>query len=482
MIPKSIVISSFLWKFLERFSVQVSSFIISIVLARLLMPEEYGIIALVLVFINLASVIVEGGFSTALIQKQEYNNKDFSTVFWISICVSIVLYIIIYISSPIISQFYKNPELVDVIRIISISVLFGAINSVQRAYISKMMLFDKLFKSSFISVVISGIIGIVLAYRGFGVWALVVQYVLSQFLNSVILWIIVKWRPLLIVSYSSFKSLYDYGWKILLTNLMVSVFVNIRSLLIGHYFSPNALAFFDKGKQFPSMLMENINSSIQTILLPVLSEQQNNRERLKIMLRRTIKTSALFIFPMMVGLIICSDSIIHILLTDKWMGAAKFLQIFSIAFMLMPIQIANMEAIKALGYSSITLKLESHKKILEIIVLIVSFMGGVEGIAWGVVVYNGLCLLINLYPCKKILNYGYFEQLRDILPILIISVLMGLCVFLVGNLFDTINAVALIIIQVLIGIFVYTYLCFQFRLETFMYLYSTAKQYVKNLK
>lgn len=482
MITRKSVISSFIWKFLERCSVQGTSFLVSIVLARILMPEEYGIIAIVLVFTNLANVIVEGGFSTALIQKQGTNNKDFSTVLLFSLLISTILYFILYFTAPIISKFYHISDLTKVLRIISFCLIFGAINSVQRAYVAKETLFNKLFLSSLYAVILSGITGILMAYKGYGVWALVWQYLLSQFLNTIILWKLINWHPSLIFDLTSFKSLYSFGWKIFMTNLMVSVFVNIRSLLIGHFFSPNSLAFFDKGKQFPSIIMENVNSSIQTILLPVLSEQQNDHNRVKEMLRRTIKTSTLFIFPLMIGLIVCSNSIIELLLTQKWIEVSTFVKIFSLAFLLMPMQIANMEAIKALGFSNVTLKLESLKKVLEVLILIVSFIGGVIGVAWGVVFYNASCLLINLYPCKRILNYGYKEQMKDIYPILIASLLMGFVTYLSGFLMANFSMLISLIIQIFIGFIFFIAICYIFKIEAFIYFFNLIKPLILKKK
>lgn len=476
--PKTIVIKSFIWKFLEKCCVQGVSFIISIVIARLVLPEEFGIVALVAVFTNIANVIVEGGMSTALIQKKNADNIDFSTVFYLSIFVSLILYVILYLTSPLIAYFYNMSSLVLIIRIIGISILFGGLNSVQRAYVSKYMLFNKLFKCSIISILISGFIGIIMAFKGFGVWALVTQSTLSQILNTITMWFFVRWRPLLSFSKERFLILFDFGWKILASNMLISLFVNIRSLLIGKYFLPSSLAYFDRGKHLPSLIMENINSSIQTILLPVLSEQQDNRSKVKSMLRRSIKTSSLFIFPLLIGFIVCAESLTILLLTEKWLPIVPFIRIFSIAYMLMPIQIANMEAIKAMGCSSMTLKLESYKKILEVLVLLLSFLGGVIGIAWGVVVYNIMCLFINLYPSKKLFDYGYIEQINDILNIFIIALIMGVSIYILNFIsFLSTSPILLLGTQIVMGCIIYSLLCYLFRLEGFMYIINMIKSH-----
>lgn len=476
-INRSGVIKSFIWKLLERTSVQGISFIVTIVLARLLTPNEYGLVALIMIFISFANVIIDGGLNTALIQKKDSNNIDFSTIFYFSLFVAFVLYTILFFVSPLIAGFYKQPELIPIIKVLGISLFFYAFNSIQVAYVSKNMLFKKLFYSSLISVLISGSIGIVMAYKGYGVWALVMQSILSQLLITITMWFTVKWRPQLIFSKKSFKILFDFGWKIFATNITISIFVNIRGLIIGKMYTPATLAFFDKGRQFPALVMNNINTSIQTILFPVFSNAQDDRVAVKSMMRRSIKTSTLFIFPMMIALIIAAKSIILLLLTEKWISVVPFIQIFSIAFLLKPIQTANVEAIKALGYSNITLKIEIIKKIIEVIILIVSILYGVYAIAWGVVLYNFISLFINLYPSAKLLNYKYKEQFSDILPAFVISLFMGLLIYALQLL--NMSVLMTLIIQFVIGVIVYFTTCYLFKIESFIYFINLAKSYKK---
>lgn len=474
---RSVILKSFIWKLLEKTSVQGVSFIVTIILARLITPEEYGLVALIMIFISLANVIIDGGLNTALIQKNESDNVDFSTIFFFSILISIFLYILLFFLSPIIAGFYSQPQLIPIIRILGINLIFFSFNSIQRAYVSKNMLFKKLFYSGFIAVLISGFIGIVLAYKGYGVWALVIQSILSQLFITIVMWFTVKWRPQFVFSYQRFKTLFDYGWKIFGTNLIIALFVNIRSLIIGKMFTPCTLAFFDKGKQFPSIIMDNINTSIQTILFPVFSNEQDDRIRVKSIMRRSIKTSTLFIFPLMIGLMVTAKPLILILLTEKWISIVPFIQIFSIAYLLKPIQTANVEAIKSLGYSNITFKLELIKKVVELIILVISVFLGVYAIAWGVVVYNFISLFINLYPNIKLLNYGFKEQFGDILPMFFISLLMGLIIYFIQYLH--ISNLLILIIQFVLGVFVYSLLCYLFKLDSFLYLLNLIKSYVK---
>ena len=468
---KHTVIHSLFWKFFERTSVQVISFVVTIVLARLLNPKEYGAIALVLVFVNLANVIVDGGLNTALIQKKNSDQTDFSTIFYASLTIATLLYIIIYFSAPYIAAFYRNPSLEPVVKVLGISLFFYAVNSIQKAFLSKHFLFKKLFYSSLGAVVISGGIGIYMAWRGYGVWALVAQSILIQICTTIIMGITVKWYPSLRFSWLRFKRLFDFGWKIFLSNLLINATINIRSLIIGKVYNASSLALFDRGKQFPALIIDNINASIQAVLFPVLSTLQDNRESVRSMVRKSIKTSSFLIFPLVVLLGVLAHPLIITLLTDKWVGAVPYIRIFCVAYLFMPMQIANLEAIKALGYSGTTLKLEVYKKLIEIIILAITIPISVQLIAWGIVVYNFITLLINLRPNAKILGYGLRDQIKDIIPVLIISVIMGTVMFLFTLL--PIKTIYTLVGGVAVGIVTYWVFAILFKNETYIFLRQT---------
>lgn len=461
------IVRSFLWKLFERLSVQLIQFIITVVLARLLLPSEYGIVALIAIFITLCDVIIDGGLNTALIQKKNADNLDFSTIFYFSLCIAVLLYGIMYVSSPAIAQFYKQPELVPVIRVLSLSLPFYAFNSIQRAFVSKNMLFQRLFYSSLGAVVLSGAIGVYMAYHGYGVWALVAQNVSSQFFTTLIMWFTIRWRPVWQFSVIRFRGLFSYGWKIFGANFITSLFLNIRKLVIGKFFTPASLAYYEKGDQLPALVMNNIFSSVQAILLPTFSESQDDRLRVKSMMRRSTKLSCFFIYPLMVGMIIAAKPLVVFLFTEKWIDAVPFIQILCIANFFRPITISNWEAIKALGYSGITLKLEIVKKIIDITILLVSAFIGVYAIAWGCVLFNLICVFINLAPNKKLLNYGIGEQIKDALPTLIIALIMGLAVYWIQFL-DLSNTVILIL-QFVLGAAIYIGVSILFKDESMMY-------------
>ena len=461
------LLNATIWKLLERFSAQIVSFVVSIVLARILLPEDYGVIAILMVFINLANVIVDGGFNTALIQKKDADNVDFSTIFLFSLLFSVFLYLIIFLSAPLISYFYDNPILTPVLRVLGVIIFFNSIGSIQRAYVAKHMVFQQLFYSSLGSVLLSGLVGIWMAIKGYGVWALVAQQIVAQFATVAIMWITLKWKPVLVFSINRFKSLFDYGWKIFMTNFIVAVYEDIRSLIIGKLYQPASLAFFDRGKQLPSLLMTNINASIQAILLPAFAADQDNRERVKQMMRRSMKLNSFFVLPLLVGLFVTAKPLVIVLLTEKWLDAVPFIQIFCAAFMLMPIQSSNMVAIKSLGYSDVTLKLEIIKKVLEACIMIITFFISVYAVAWGIFIYNFICVFINLSPNKRLLNYGIGEQIIDVAPVYGISILMGCCVYCIGLL--PLPNIGLLLIQVISGAALYVLLCKFFRVDSLDY-------------
>lgn len=467
MIKKESIARSFLWKLLERFSSQAMSFIVTILLSRILMPEEYGIIAILLVFVNIANVIIDGGLNTALIQKKGADNIDFSTILYFSLGLSVIIYLGLYLLAPSIARFYDNELLAPVLRVLSINIFFNSFNAVQRAYVSKHMLFGRLFYCSFVATLVSGIVGIAMAYGDYGVWALVGQQVVNQVTLTGIMWFTIKWRPILAFSFTRFKGLFDYGWKIFLTNLIIAIYEDIRSLVIGKVYRKATLAYFDRGKQFPTLIMSNISISLQTILLPAFADIQDNRERVRLMMKRSIEITNFFILPVLMGLLVAAKPFVLLLLTEKWIEAVPFIQIFCIAYMMMPIQSSNMSAIKALGYSDITLKLEIIKKVIEAIILVVSFMMNVYAVAWGIVLYNFICIIINLYPCKRLLNYGIIEQLKDITSPVLTSVAMGLSIFWLTWL--DIHPAWTLLLQAVLGITVYVSLHAMFKTSCYVY-------------
>lgn len=473
-ITKGLVIKSFLWKLFERVGSQAISFVITIVLARLLLPEQYGVIALITVFLNVCNVVVDGGFTTALIQKKEADELDFSTVWHFSWGMAVALYLVLWMAAPWIEGFYAMEGLTGVIRVLSINLLFYALNAVQRAYIAKRMLFAKLFQSSFLASIAAGLVGIVMAYLGYGIWALVAQSIGCQLLSCLVLWRTLGWRPAWVFSLERFRGLFGYGWKIFMANIVVVGFVEVRKLVIGKMYSSTDLACYERGDQLANIVMRNVFSSLQTVLLPVFSESQDDKIRIKLMMRRSTKLSCFVIYPLTAGLAAAAEPLVRLLLTDKWIEVVPFLQILCVANFFTPITISNWEAIKALGHSGITLRLEILKKVLDVCILLVSCVHGVYAIAWGLVLYNFLCLFINLYPNKRLLNYGIGEQIMDALPTALIAIAMGLAVWWIGQA-DWAVEVRLCA-QIVVGAGLYVGLCALFKEESFTYALGMIKQ------
>lgn len=475
---KKKVIQNLIWKLMERGGVQGIQFIVQIVLARILSPEDYGIISLLLIFIALANVFIQSGFNTALIQKKNVKEEDFSSVLYISLAVSFILYIILFFVSPFIADFYKNTELKHVLRVLSIMLLFGAFNSIQNAIIARTMQFKKLFIGSVFSILISGIVGITLAYSGFGVWALVAQQVVNQVSITLILGFTLKWRPKLTFSINRVWDLFSYGWKLLVSYLIDTLYMNLRGLIVGKFYTPQMLAFYDRGERFPDLIVNNINGSIQSVMLPALSVEQDNKKRVKELVRRSIVTSSFLIFPLMIGLAVVGEPLIEILLTDKWLPCVPFMQISCLSYALWPIHTSNLQAINAIGRSDIYLKLEIIKKIVGITILIISMLYGIYAIALGGLLSNIIFSFINAYPNFKLLNYGYIEQIKDIIPSLLLSIIMGGVAYSI--LYLNMPSYLTLIIQVLFGAIVYIGLAKLFKIECYEYLLSTIKALIKN--
>ena len=473
------VLSSFIWKFLERSGTHVIQFILQIILARILSPNDYGVVSIVTIFITLANVFIQSGFNTALIQKKDVDTLDYSSAFYLSFFVATVLYITIFITSPIIAKFYDNSLLIPILRVLSITLFFGVFNSIQHAIISKKMQFKKYFISSLISIIGSGILGICLAYSGFGVWALVFQQLSNIIINVVVQFIIVKWHPKLLFSFKRVKVLFSYGWKLLCSSLIDNLYTHVYDLVIGKKYTVSDLAFYNRGKQFPYFIVSNVNSSISSVLLPVMSNNQDDYCTVKKMTRRAIIVSSYIMIPMMFGLVVVAKPMVSFILTDKWLPCVPFLQMLCFSYVLWPVHTANLQAINAIGRSDIFLKLEIIKKIIGIIILIITIPLGLHIMAVGQIFSSVISSFINAYPNKKLLNYGYKEQIKDILPATILSFGMMILISLISLL--KLNNVVTIFVQVISGIIIYIFLSHLFKLEGYVYLLNIMKKFRKKV-
>ncbi|WP_329803762.1 lipopolysaccharide biosynthesis protein [Holdemanella biformis] len=478
---KNTTIKNFIWRFAERCGAQLVTFIVSIVLARLLAPEDYGTIALVTVFTTILQVFVDSGLGTALIQKKDADDLDFSSVFYFNFFVCIVLYIGMFLAAPIIAGFYGDNSLIPIIRVISLTIVISGVKGIQQSYVSRNMLFKRFFFATLGGTIFSAFLGIGLAYAGFGVWAIVAQQLSNTAIDTLILWITVKWRPKRMFSWNRLKGLLSFGWKLLVSSLLDTVYNNLRNLIIGKFYSSADLAYYNQGDKFPKIIVTNINSSIDSVLLPTLANEQEHIDRVKSMTRRAIKTSTFIMAPLMMGLAFCATSIVKIVLTDKWLPCVPYLQIFCVTYMFWPIHTANLNAINAMGRSDYFLKLEIAKKAIGLILLLSTMRFGVMIMAYSLLISSITSQIINSWPNKKLLGYGYFEQLRDILPSVLIALFMGGCVNLVNVL--GFSDFLMILVQVPLGAFIYVGLSALFHLEAYAYLKSVFLSIVgKNFK
>lgn len=479
MADKRVIISSLFWKFFERAGTQLIQFGVTIALARILAPDDFGLVALIAIFISIASVFVQSGLNTALIQKKDADDLDFSSVFWASLGIAVATYTILFFGAPFIADFYGHASLTVVIRVLAITLFIDVFSSIQNAYVARNMLFKKLFFRSVGAIIPSGAIGLTLAFCGFGIWALVAHQFCNAFLAVAIMWFTIPWRPSFKFSFTRFKSLFTYGWKLLVSSLIDVVYTNLRGLIIGKFFSPADLAYYNRGDTFPFLIVNNINTSIGSVLLPSFAAAQNDIVQLKKMMRRSIITSTFIITPMMAGLAAMAPQVVLLILGEKWLPCVPFVQIYCFMYLFYPIHTTNLSAIKAVGRSDVFLKLEIIKKICGLSLLIGSYFyfKSPIGIAYGALVSTILCSFINANPNRKLLGYGYLEQIKDIFPTFILTVPMGIAVYAIGT--SDIPLLPQSFLQVITGILVYFSIAKLFRMERFDYLVKTVKEYRK---
>ena len=471
------VIGNFLWRLLERFGAQGVTLIVSIVLARLLNPTVYGTIALVTVFTQILHVFIDSGLGTALIQKKDADDLDFSSVFFFNLAMCLFLYALLFFGAPLIARFYELPELTGVIRVLGLTLVISGVKNIQQAYVSRHMLFKKFFFSTLGGTIGAAAVGITLAILGYGVWALVWQYIFNAAIDTLVLWFTVKWRPKFMFSWKRLKTLLGFGSKLLGVSLLSTLYNNIRSLIIGKLYTTENLAFYNKGKQFPSLFDSNINSSIDSILLPTMSKEQDDIASVKRITRRSIKTSTFIMAPLLIGLAVCGKSLIGLVLTEKWLPCVPFMAIFCITYIFTPMFTANYNAYKALGRSDVYLKVSLITKPIGLAILLATMPFGVMAIAYGMLVSNFLSQLVCTFPNRKLLKYGYLEQIKDLLPQLLMAAFMGAAVYAVN--FLHLQDWLTLLIQIPLGVFVYILGSHIFKLESYQYVLSALKRFLQ---
>ncbi len=476
-VNRKTIISNMLWRLAERCGAQGVSFIVSLILARLLLPEAYGVISLITVFTSILNLFIDSGFKNALIQKKDADQLDYSTVFYFNIVMGVLLYGIMFAAAPLIADFYDRPYMVPYIRAMALTLILGGINGVQQAVVARRMQFKRFFYATLTGTVISAVVGISMAYMGTGVWALITQRLVNQAIDTVFLWYTVRWRPSLRFSMKRLKPMFGYGSKLLLSSFVNTLMGNMTGLIVGKIYTAELLAYYDKGKNIPNLVVQNLQAAVQSVLFPVIAGNQNQKEEVKKILRKSIMTSTYCIFPCMTGIAVCAEPLVRLLYTEKWIAMVPCLQLWCFCFAFYLWHTANLQVIQALGRSDIFLKIEIIKQFLSLGGILLSAPFGVLAMLTATCIVAVISLYINARPNVRLAGYGFWEQIKDVSPIICLNLLMGIAVYLVGCI--AMPDMIKLIVQILTGAAIYIGGSFVIKLEIFNYLFETVKELVR---
>ncbi|WP_165253195.1 lipopolysaccharide biosynthesis protein [Adlercreutzia sp. ZJ304] len=473
---KSKTISSLAWKLLERSGSSVVGLVVQIVLARLLAPEAFGALAIMLVFVNIGNVIVQSGLNTALVQFPGVNDDDCSTVFWLSLCISVVLYVLVFLAAPVIASFYSMDELIWPLRAMALVLIINAYNAVQIAIVQRNLELRKVFNATIVSVLISGTIGIGLAFWGTGLWALVAQQLIYQLVNCCVLALQVSWRPRLVFSASRAKRFFSFGWKLLASGLLDVGYQSLSDLVIGKQFSATQLGYVSQGKRYPQALGSMLDGAIQPVMLSAVSRVQDDLSYVKRLVRRALKTSCYLIMPCMTLFALVAEPLVRLLLGEQWLPCVYFLQVYCFTQALLPIHTSNLQALNAMGRSDLFLKLELIKKSYGLVFLLVTaFVFKDIYLMIGSYLLSGIIsTFVNAYPNKRVIGYPYIEQVRDITPGIVLSLISAAIAWSVSLLMlpDGIT----ILLQTIVMAAAYLGFSKLFHVEALEYLLATGKE------
>lgn len=472
---KNKTVKGTVWSTLERFSVQGISFVVMIVMARILTPEDYGIVAMLSIFIAISQSIIDSGFSQALIRKQDRSEIDNSTVFYFNIGVGIILYLILFFSAPLIARFYEEPLLVPITRVIGLNLIFNSFCVVQRALFTINLDFKTQAKASLLGVIISGILGIWMAEKDFGVWAIVWQQLSNLSIVTIFFWVFSKWRPIWAYSWDSFKNLFGFGSKLLASGLLSTLYNNLYLIVIGKVFKASDLGYYTRANQFTDFASSNITGVFQRVTYPVLCTIQNDDVRLAEVYRKLLKTSAFIIFPLMMGMAAVAKPMVITFLTEKWLFSAVLIPIICFSQMWYPVHAINLNLLQVKGRSDLFLRLEIIKKMVGIGILCVTLPFGLIAMCWGSVVTSVICLAINTHYTGQLINLGFMIQMRDLFPIFLLSFTTGITVFLTVSIISLTPWLTLIV-GILEGILIYVILAKVLRFKEFSELISIIRR------
>lgn len=477
---KSKTVKGVFWSSIERFSVQGVQFIIQIIIARILLPSDYGLIGMLAIFMAVSQSLIDSGFSNALIRKQNCTNTDYSTVFYFNIVVGIVLYGILYFSAPLIANFYKTPELVLITRVVGITLFINPLTVVQRAILTKRVDFKTQTKASLTAAIISGVIAIVMAYSNYGVWALVVQTIINGVLTALLLWIFSKWAPHKVFSWVSFKEMFSFGSKLLISGLLDTVYRNLFTLVIGKQFNKTELGYYTRADQFAQFPSSNLTGIFGRVTYPILSTLQDDDAKLKEVYRKYLRLSAFGIFPLMTGLAALASPLIILLLTEKWSGVIILLQIVCFSYMWYPIHAINLNLLQVKGRSDLFLRLEIIKKGFGIIMLFITVPLGIEAMCIGSIITSLIALVINTNYTGKLINIGFLKQMKDLFPTLLYAISMFLVIFFSIKWIDS-NIIKLLF-GFTVGVVYYFLIAYFTNSPELKTCYSLIKEYKNKIK
>ncbi len=474
------IVSNLIWRFMERMGAKLVQFLVTVVLARILLPDDFSLVALVVVISQIFFVFVDSGFGNALIQKKDSDDLDFSSVFYFNVALCLVLYSVLFFTAPVISSFFSKPELIPVLRVLGFIIVVSGLKNVQQAYVSKTMQFRKFFFATLTGTIISAVVGIAVAQMGFGVWALVAQRLTNLIVDTLSLWIIVDWKPKLMFSMDRLKVLFKYGWKLSVSALVNSVYSNARTLVIGKFYTDAELGYYNQGEHFPMVIGTNINSSIDSVLFPVMAKHQDDKAKVKEIARNMLKVSLYILAPIMAGLAACSPEIVALVLTEKWLPCVPFFALFCIIYLFYPIHTTNLNVIKAVGRSDIFLTLEIVKCIFDFALLIAMYRYGVMAIAISLLISDVISQIINSFPNKKFIDYGYLEQLKDMSGTILLTAFMAGAVYVLGHL--GLGVVLTLILKIVVGVIIYVSASLIFKFEEYHFLMGYIKKFSKGTK
>ncbi len=467
MAKKNSVAASMIWKTLERYSVLGSQMLVQIVIARIISPEEYGIVSMMTVFISIATIFIHNGFNMALVQKKNSDEIDCSTAFFINLMIGIALYLILFIASPFIADYYHEPQINQCLKVLGLILIIGSVNSIQVAIATKNMNFQTLFTGNLLGSIISGVVGIVFAMLGFGVWALVIQQITNKLTVTFVLTYMLRWKPRLLMNKTSAKSMFSFGWKLLVAGMINQIYNELNNLVIGRKYTSQDLAFYNKGKQFPYYITTGIDSSIQSVMFSAFSKKQSDLKALHDMLRKTISINSYVVIPLMAGLTLVAEPLTAVLLTEKWLPIVPYMQLCCFKYAFHPIESAHLQAVAAIGRSDIRLKLEFIKKPVGVLLLILAIPYGTFAIALSAIVTSIIGFFVNVIASRIYVKLSFREQFKDLFVPVLLTFAMSVATYLSGLV--SLSYFLTLIVQVFVGGAVYLGLSIIFKPMGFSY-------------